>query len=155
MYSEEFQERFWKKVDKTDSCWIWTGTIDCKDGYGKCTYNRKSLRVHRISLELHLGRSILNELVVAHSPIICHNRLCVNPGHLREATILENSHDRYIDNTFLTGKSHPKPKRFNEEEIKLIRNDMRLGRIIADELGISESFVSMIKSKKKYAWVPD
>lgn len=28
------EERFWSKVNKTLSCWIWTARVD-KDGYGK------------------------------------------------------------------------------------------------------------------------
>ena len=30
---EELPEHFWDKVNKTDSCWLWTGKID--DGYGR------------------------------------------------------------------------------------------------------------------------
>lgn len=151
MYSEEFIKRFWEKVDKTpDGCWLWTSTTN---RYGVIKYQKKMYYAHRVSLELYLNRPITDGLYVAHQPIICHNRLCVNPAHLREATAQENVLDKHIDGTMLIGKANMKPKTFTEDEIRAIRADTRPQREIADDYGITQSPISQIKLKKIYAWV--
>lgn len=77
--------KFWARVDKTGSCWEWSGKLT-RQGYGYVSHARKVLRAHRVSLELH-GREIPEGLVVDH---ICRNRKCVNPDHLRVVTNKEN-----------------------------------------------------------------
>jgi hypothetical protein len=37
--------RFWEKVLKTESCWIWTASKDTH-GYGKVRYGGKNIRAH-------------------------------------------------------------------------------------------------------------
>jgi hypothetical protein len=151
MYSEEFIERFWSRVDKKpDSCWLWMGTVQ---RYGVMKYHKKMYYAHRVSLELHLRRPIVDGMMVAHTPIICHNRLCVNPAHLREATPQENVLDKHLDGTMLFGKDNNKPRSFTQEQIRAIRADTRSQQAIADEYGITQTPVSQIKAKKIYAWV--
>jgi len=79
------QERFWAKVDKTDECWIWTGSKDRK-GYGKANGGL----AHRFSYEFAHG-PIPGGMFVDH---ICHNPACVNPDHLRLADAAQNSQNR-------------------------------------------------------------
>lgn len=153
MYSEQFLERFWAKVDKTGECWLWTGAKS-PQGYGHMAVNRKSTTASRISLEIHLGRPIADGMYVAHTPIICHNPLCVNPVHLREATPSENGMDKHLDNTILTGKNVFVSNRiFTEEQIKTIRADIRPQTIIAKEYNVCRTRISNIKTGKTYAWV--
>ena len=78
-------ERFWQKVDKTSSCWLWTAALD-RDGYGKIGVNGKSIRSHRYSYELHKGE-LEGGMVVDH---LCKVRNCVNPAHLRIVTWVQN-----------------------------------------------------------------
>lgn len=155
-YDEAFLKRFWDKVEKTDGCWLWTGT-NIVNGYGRIGYKYKHVYVHRISLELYLNRSIEDGFDVAHLPIICHNRLCVNPCHLREATRSENILDMNIDGTMIRarGKDNKVPRKFTEEQIRSIRNDIRLQKIIAEEYNVHPSQISFIKTRKTYAWVTD
>lgn len=81
-------ERFWAKVNKTDSCWEWTAAKDpC--GYGKLTIERKTVSAHRLSYAL--AGNELGDLAIDH---ICHRRNCVNPGHLRLVTHKQNSENR-------------------------------------------------------------
>lgn len=79
------EQRFWEKVEKTETCWNWKGSTD-RYGYGTIRENYKHLRVHRLSYHLANGQ-IPEGRVIDH---ICHNRACVNPQHLRIATAKQN-----------------------------------------------------------------
>ena len=81
------EQRFWKKVQKTNSCWLWMGS-SCV--YGHLTINYKSVYAHRFSWEIHFG-PIPKNLCVLHR---CDNPLCVNPNHLLLGTHRENMVDR-------------------------------------------------------------
>lgn len=79
-------DRFWAKVNKTDTCWIWTGCDDGK-GYGKFKVNKVMKRAHRVAWLLTHG-SVDDSLELDH---ICRNRRCVNPAHLNPVSHRENS----------------------------------------------------------------
>ena len=79
------EERFWSKVDKGASCWLWTGTKDRK-GYGKFWLGDRKESAHRTSWRLS-GRDLDPALTLDH---ICRNASCVNPDHLDMVTMREN-----------------------------------------------------------------
>lgn len=86
----EIAKRFWSKVDKRESCWIWTGEKSAHFGYGRLHVKKTRVRAHRYSWQLHKG-PVPRGMFVLHS---CDNPLCVNPGHLRLGTQPENIQDQ-------------------------------------------------------------
>jgi hypothetical protein len=83
-----YEERFFQKVDKTESCWLWKGALNSR-GYGSFGVNGKATSAHRYSYEIHIGE-IPEGINVCHS---CDVRNCVNPKHLWLGTHSDNMKD--------------------------------------------------------------
>ena len=107
MYSEHRQSFFWPKVDKTDSCWNWTGAQNVS-GYGQFSISKnKRVSTHRYSWACeNLYSQEWHEFCagawVLHT---CDNKLCVNPEHLYLGDALQNAADamnRYRTHTKIT-----------------------------------------------------
>ena len=103
------EERFWKFVDKTDTCWLWTGYKLVGYGRFNAAVSRKAKTknssAHRWSYELANG-PILNGLQLDH---LCRTPACVRPDHLEPVTHLENQRRRA-----LTITSCPQGHPYNE-----------------------------------------
>ena len=81
--------QYWKKVNKSDSCWDWSASKD-RDGYGIVwTAPGKSQKAHRVSAML-AGKNLSQ--VIRHT---CNNRACVRPEHLIPGTQSDNMQDMY------------------------------------------------------------
>lgn len=79
-------ERF---VNRTESCWLWTGAKN-PGGYGTFRISRVQAGVHRWAWQWANG-PIPEGLEVHHA---CHVRLCVNPMHLVVMTRKQNLQNR-------------------------------------------------------------
>lgn len=82
-------ERFWSKVQKTETCWLWTGGKNSK-GYGSMRIGKDSILAHRFSYELHTGIKLTPEQQLDHKYQECPNKNCVNPAHLEIVSLEEN-----------------------------------------------------------------
>lgn len=89
-FSEKQITRFFSNVEKTEGCWIWTGSKNIRK-YGKICFNRKNYYAHRVSLFVHKGPAKKGEGLVLHN---CNNPSCVNPDHLRYGTSTDNMRDK-------------------------------------------------------------
>lgn len=85
-------ERFWSFIEKTDTCWIWTGAKTV-DGYGllsvKIGERVHTPRAHRIAYFLANGE-LPDKSLVCHR---CDNPKCCNPAHLFLGTHQDNMTD--------------------------------------------------------------
>ena len=76
--------RFWVRVAKTDTCWLWTGAK--AGGYGYVKRDGRTIPAHRYAYTIAVGQ-IPAGLVIDH---LCRNPQCVNPAHLEPVTNREN-----------------------------------------------------------------
>jgi hypothetical protein len=77
--------RLWKKIEKTETCWNWTGGVSGHYGYA-INDEGKPEGIHRILFKIFKG-DISNGLEIDH---LCRNKLCCNPEHLEAVTHHEN-----------------------------------------------------------------
>lgn len=150
------QERFWEKVQKgsENSCWEWKGAKHTQ-GYG--LVKRKDgaqLRAHRLSYMWFLGleyEALLPSMFVCHT---CDNPGCVNPIHMFLGTAGQNIRDAAAKGRLKgsVGELNGTAK-LTEEQVKLIRADNRVQWKIAQDFGVCQMTISLIKQRKHWAHV--
>lgn len=90
--TDAVRERFFSRVIKTDSCWLWTGAISSPDGYGRMALHhqgrQQSVATHRLALWLAYP-DLGTDFVAEHH---CNEPLCVRvgPGHVHVSTQSDN-----------------------------------------------------------------
>ncbi len=86
------EQRFWAKVEKTETCWIWTGAVYQNTGYGAAWMGNGVIGAHRVAYELTHGSPIPKKHKGQAASIdhLCRNKRCVNPDHLELVTQQEN-----------------------------------------------------------------
>lgn len=153
-------ERLWAHVTKTESCWLWTGTVN-KKGYGTISDTRRSKLVgrctirttHQISWELTNGPIPKGMWVLHH----CDVRNCVRPDHLYLGTRRDNVRDAVARNRIKTRRGEDCPTaKLTSAAVRDIRQrfetDPYLGlqKEMAIEYGVSTSVIHLIVHRR--AW---
>jgi hypothetical protein len=103
-HGSTLEERFWRKVKKSEGCWEWQGWRD-DGGYGSIGSfgNADRVKTHRYSWQLHNG-PIPDDLLVCHT---CDNPPCVRPDHLFLGTHLDNMRDKMKKGRHKAGRRTP------------------------------------------------
>ncbi len=119
------KNRFWRLVNKTKTCWLWTGIRQGR-GYGffhpdgtlKGRRKKGGVLAHRFSYYLTHGK-IKNGMCICHK---CDNKLCVKPAHLFLGTPKDNANDMVQKKRFRGGTNQPK------EHMECPRKNRRHGK---------------------------
>jgi hypothetical protein len=150
MPRKSIEERFWDKINKTNSCWLWTGRPD-DSGYGVIRYKGKKTKAHRLSWFLHFGH-VPKNLHVLHK---CDTPPCVRPDHLFLGTDLDNAQDRDKKKRRkpLQGELHGAAK-LKSEDIIAIRQSTASAKDIARQFGIDRNYVYKIIKRKHWTHIP-
>ena len=149
-------ERFWEKVEKTRSCWIWKGHTR-GGGYGAIRLGHAvegSKPAHIVSWEMKHG-PIPKGLFVLHK---CDNRPCIRPSHLRLGTQLDNMRDMISKGrSSIHVNGHAPHVRLNQKKVREIRNLFDSGDYecseIADMYGVYKLTIYNVVNYKTWAWV--
>lgn len=144
--NDTLASRFWKKVNKADGCWEWTGHTS-PHGYGMIAVAGGKRSAHRVAYELHRG-TIPIGLSVRHT---CDNPLCVNPAHLVLGTAQDNVDDRVTRGRSrnLAGEAHALSK-LSDSAVRVIRaSPLTLGELAAI-FGVAKS--AICKVRKFQTW---
>lgn len=142
--------KFWDKVRKTPTCWLWTGA-SFRKGYGNFSwkFNGKvtNIGAHRFSYQL------AHQVVLSRSQLVlhkCDTPACVRPAHLFVGTHDDNMRDMVHKGRHwvvpMPGEKNPSAK-LTIKDVVEIRTRYRSGefqRIIASDFGIRQNHVSRI-----------
>ena len=156
MRARSLSDRFWEKVNKTDTCWLWTAADDGGRGYGLIRVNMQlpMQKAHRVAWELCVG-AIPDGLCVLHK---CDVVKCVNPSHLFLGTYKDNAVDCIKKGRFSfaqTGEDHPKAilNTIQVAEIKALllaggKHGFRTA--LAKKYGVSRAAISHIEAGRTW-----
>lgn len=142
-------QKFWKRVEKTDSCWLWTGMLS-GNGYGQFGNFGALKNAHRFAWEMANATPVPDGMYVCHS---CDNKKCVNPAHLFIGTPRENTVDAAVKGLKPHGERHHNAK-LTLDDVRSIRQLLSDGfslRVIANQFSVSKSNISQIK--RGLGWV--
>lgn len=139
---QDVYERFWAKVRKTKSCWLWTAGLRAQGYGGFRVRGRGTIGAHIFSYEMIHGDTPKG-LWILHR---CDNKACVNPEHLYAGTPKDNARDR--------SERNPKSRKLTLGQADEIRRAYALGQImqkdLAEKYGICRTSVTHIIGGKTY-----
>lgn len=131
-------------------CWEWTGAQTRR--YGTVRHGGRTMYVHRLSYQLHVG-PVPDGMAVCHR---CDNPPCFNPDHLFVASQVENMADMKAKgrarNRPTRGEQHYRA-RLTADQVLVIRERLCSGEsqaALARQYGVHKSTVQAISSRQ--AW---
>lgn len=140
---------FEAKVLKTDSCWLWLGTVTRRWGRPMFKTCGKLVQAHRYAYRLYVGE-IPSGMNILHS---CDNPMCVNPAHLRPGTTQENVKDRVARGRSATGAANHNTK-LTPDQVQIIRSYDYSKRgsaaALARSLGVSHTALNYVRTGRNH-----
>jgi hypothetical protein len=149
---EQIPEQVRNRIEITDSCWLWRGTV-AKNGYGVVKIGGRKGKleyVHRLVARIQFG-DLPKGLFVCH---ICDNPICCNPEHFFLGLPFENAVDAAskgrMKGPHLKGEMNPSAKLDTRDVIQIRElHDSGCGLSdIAMRFGVNKCTVwSIVKGK--------
>jgi len=155
--SEPTIDRFWKYVNKTDTCWLWTGYIGRRRrGIIYPEGERKSIAVHRFSYQHFVGPIPAGMYVCHH----CDNPSCVRPDHLFLGTQTDNMRDMVKKgrSNKPTGESNGRAK-LTDDAVRFIRENYKFRskqcgqKQLARKFGVCVQTIQEVLDGRKWSHV--
>jgi hypothetical protein len=142
-----------KSKEMPSGCREWQGSRFMSRGkptYGQMWYQGTNTKAHRVAWKEFKG-PIPDGKQVLHK---CDNPLCVNPEHLFLGDNTVNVRDciKKGRKVVFPGESNGKSK-LTRKQVRAIRRDTRIHEAIAADYGVCRANISVIKSRKKWAWL--
>ena len=150
------ETNFWRRVQKTPTCWLWTGRLDAC-GYG-CVYirdgeRRRRIQAHRVAYALHHGALPGADQVVRHR---CHDPRCVRASHLAIGTHADNVQNRVRAGHCARGERNGRAK-LSAEDVLHIRARLARGEScssVAREFALDRKTISALRARKTWRHLP-
>lgn len=155
-------ERFWQKIDSSDSsaCWDWRGALNSRSKgdkrnrtpgqlYGVIRLKSqidgklKEFRAHRVAWELHNTISIPLGILICHK---CDRPICCNPYHLYLGTHQQNMKDM-VERGRSTRGERNHSSRLTADQVREIRYKRMLGytfKRLAEEYSVHLSTIAYV-----------
>jgi hypothetical protein len=151
-FSANILHRFWSRVTKTDSCWIFTGSNMPTKGYGRI--GRGPMHggyemAHRLSWMIHFG-PIPDDLFVCHNCPGGDNPKCIRPDHLFLGTAIDNNRDMHEKGRSRCGIRSPLGWE-DVHKIRALRESGMMYKDIAPLFNISKTAVGFIIRGKRWS----
>jgi hypothetical protein len=147
------RRRFWKKVRKTETCWLWIGAKSA-NGYGTVRFDGKLQKAHRVAWQLRHGPIPSTQQAWEHLELIhlCGVRSCVRPDHMG----LVPRGFSTVGRPQNVRRSRGRPRKLTAEQVVAIRELAPTHRYtqIAKMFGVTSSTVSSIARGKSWAGLP-
>ena len=134
--------RFWAKVDRSGDCWLWTGSTNTRNGYGRFS----GQYAHRVAWELTNG-PIPDGKHCCHA---CDTPPCCRPGHLFLGT-----HRNNMEDAASKGRLHvqrPSRQTVSDASLSQMRELAASGikqADIARRFCVSKTFISLLLKGKR------
>jgi hypothetical protein len=143
----EHVDRFCSKLSTptANGCIEWQAARNQK-GYGIFGIGRNKLFLaHRLAFEWSFA-NFIPSMFVLHR---CDNPACCEPSHLFQGTNSDNVADMMAKGRNIMGMRVGNSK-LSDADIRAIKNDNRVQRIIAEQYGVDQSTISDIKAGQSW-----
>lgn len=140
-----------KTVVNEKGCWIWQASSGGNPPYGYVSFEKKTVKVHRLMYSLTHPNEDISATSVLHQ---CDESLCINPEHLKTGTHAENMRQKALRGRCrpVRGSDNPRAK-LTEDQVRFIKERLSIGVTcarLANDLGVEQSAISNIKRGKSW-----
>lgn len=142
------EDRFWSKVEKTETCWLWHGTKG-HFGHGRFTIGMLPYhQAHRLAWEWANGPIPDGLFICHHCDVAC----CVRPSHLFIGSQADNMRDMIEKGRQARGERVHRA-RLTADQVRAIRASTDSERTLARAFGVTSTNIHHIRNRKNWRWL--